>query len=471
MSYKIHPGIGVARVGDSPSRFVGPETADEEASPSASFRDDQCRIKRQGARFRVFHHTKSGPVEVTVAEAEITWTVEIGIDDSKKAPPLQLTGPHQEASLGAVDGVSLGQLFTDEDGRLIVYSGIIDDNFDGIAGGSVKATVKPANAKIEDAVPSWVAIAPPDFAPAIRPVLSAYDRMRQAYVGTAFEQPAPSHPSFLREIYPILKGGNDLALGSMFSESDLPYLSGKIERGKVTEHFRVATAPNVDWFEITPLQEAVLQKWVDHSFTDDWSQVDVPRQKTPFELDRGPLDHCLHKNTGWDFSVATGADASLYLEPFRFNPEGRSLGGERGGLQSWRPDLSPCISEWPAQTTLLGHAPPVGPDLWRTHGFVVREDDELTVDNSCKENKVKKTHSEDFVTVHEVPAAGRVILNILGGGLGDGAVVVMTKHGPVVIGPGDPLYKTAKHLHDRIARDGKRLLRAAKEHGKKKEHK
>ncbi len=64
MKFKIHPAIGIARVGDSPDGFyVAPEqagqlplelTADGKEQPIKTFKDSQQRVKRQAARFRVY---------------------------------------------------------------------------------------------------------------------------------------------------------------------------------------------------------------------------------------------------------------------------------------------------------------------------------------------------------------------------------------------------------------------------------
>jgi hypothetical protein len=59
--FKIHPGIGIARVGNSPDEhFVGPEIPN--AVHSGSYKDQQGRIKRQAARFRIFGYDESGNV-------------------------------------------------------------------------------------------------------------------------------------------------------------------------------------------------------------------------------------------------------------------------------------------------------------------------------------------------------------------------------------------------------------------------
>ena len=62
--YKIHPAIGIARVGNSPDEFfIGPERIGEEPDPPGGFKDAQCRVKRQAARFRIFAHHDDGTVE------------------------------------------------------------------------------------------------------------------------------------------------------------------------------------------------------------------------------------------------------------------------------------------------------------------------------------------------------------------------------------------------------------------------
>src|SRR5688572_1843529 len=78
-TYRIHPAIGVARVGNSPDDFfVGPERPVEVPEPSGGFKDGQCRVKRQAARFRVFaHHDDGSTQEITDAEAEIHWRVHL----------------------------------------------------------------------------------------------------------------------------------------------------------------------------------------------------------------------------------------------------------------------------------------------------------------------------------------------------------------------------------------------------------
>lgn len=175
--YKIHPAIGVARVGNSPNAFfIGPEkpgepgveiAADGTEKPLAQYKD-AGQIKRQAARFRVFEYDKH-PVtgmltlqrEITANDAQIVWkvalvnrkaafnrTVTSDIDPQVAPRPrnTDLTGaardgliirdPRERTILGKNQAgvlfdqgqflgktVSLGELRTDPLGRLMVLGG------------------------------------------------------------------------------------------------------------------------------------------------------------------------------------------------------------------------------------------------------------------------------------------------------------------------------------------------------------
>lgn len=92
-SYRIHPSIGVARVGNAPEKFyVGPEAyrglptlPDGAPFTERDFRDDEGRLCRQAARFRIYRDGPDGPEEVTLATpgvASIAWTAHVA---NKKA--------------------------------------------------------------------------------------------------------------------------------------------------------------------------------------------------------------------------------------------------------------------------------------------------------------------------------------------------------------------------------------------------
>ena len=75
---RIHPAIGIARVGNSDTDFfIGPERRWDRAPPAGGYKDAQCRIKRQAARFRIFGYDNGVPVELTSADATIEWSVQL----------------------------------------------------------------------------------------------------------------------------------------------------------------------------------------------------------------------------------------------------------------------------------------------------------------------------------------------------------------------------------------------------------
>jgi len=86
--FRIHPSIGVARVGDSPTEFfIGPERPNERPNYDTAkktfrpFKDSQGRVKRQAARFRIFEYELKGTQIVPLREVtagsqgitQITW--------------------------------------------------------------------------------------------------------------------------------------------------------------------------------------------------------------------------------------------------------------------------------------------------------------------------------------------------------------------------------------------------------------
>ena len=81
-SIRIHPAIGIARLGNSPEFFIGPEEPGQwSPPPGGTYKDALCRVKKQAARFRLFafdgttfvKELKDGDPEVE----KIEWTVEL----------------------------------------------------------------------------------------------------------------------------------------------------------------------------------------------------------------------------------------------------------------------------------------------------------------------------------------------------------------------------------------------------------
>jgi hypothetical protein len=121
--YKIHPAIGVARIGTSDQFYIAPETPGGlptdpgTGQPVTSFRDAGGNLLRQAARFRVFAYDSANAsdpgTEVTAGTggvASIEWTVYLA---SKKAAWYQfqqLTGSGQEGDPGYVQNGALNPL-------------------------------------------------------------------------------------------------------------------------------------------------------------------------------------------------------------------------------------------------------------------------------------------------------------------------------------------------------------------------
>lgn len=80
---RVHPAIGIARLGNSPEEFfIGPERPGSYPGVD-EYRDSQQRLKRQGARFRLFEYR--GEADKLIKEINmddprvksIRWTVHL----------------------------------------------------------------------------------------------------------------------------------------------------------------------------------------------------------------------------------------------------------------------------------------------------------------------------------------------------------------------------------------------------------
>jgi hypothetical protein len=252
-SVKIHPAIGIARIGNSPDGFfIGPEVPGVFKRPSGGYKDSSGRIKRQAARFRVFGYDSKGKVvrEITSTEAAIKWTVHLAnrkaawrrFEGLKRKAPFRNAGivsrdrlvidPGERVLSGANQRglfdtgsflrvkVPLGEMRTDNVGRLLVLGGFgnsaspskaklpefanNDGWYDDISDGPVQATVVLKGIEQSfTAVGSWVICPPPDFAPAITNVITLYDTLYQVAVDKGWKKPS-KRPSFSNDVYPIL---------------------------------------------------------------------------------------------------------------------------------------------------------------------------------------------------------------------------------------------------------------------------
>jgi L-Lysine epsilon oxidase N-terminal/L-lysine epsilon oxidase C-terminal domain len=270
---RIHPGIGIARVGDSSGEYViGPEVI---APQYVEMRDATGALKRQAARFRLYGLNQSGQVvrELTADDAQISWTVHVANRKAAwyrfiaaldlpeaintQAPlrnamitgqaraglvidpgPVSIQGPSQandpryrlDGGMFRTTPVSLGELRTDEMGRLLVLGGHgrsgspgqgpiyspddgdtfnnADDWFDDTCDGPVSADVviNGQPIPVDDA---WVVVGPPNYAPDVIGWRTMADLLVDLYVRVGW-LPLPTKIRFFADVLPILCRLSDL---------------------------------------------------------------------------------------------------------------------------------------------------------------------------------------------------------------------------------------------------------------------
>ncbi len=250
--FQIHPSIGIARVGDSTSDYyLAPDSWHRDFIPEDGYRDAEGKIKRMGVRFRIYELDADGEVlgEVTAtANVEIQWRVHLVNKKAAKDHPFgsgtplnpedpatmtidpgvqEIAGDQREVEVSGFIGpsaeieVKLGDLKTDDDGRLVVLGGHgaagswkasplppgtvhNPDWFDDTSDGPVRATIlitEGDSIQSFEARSAWVVVAPPDYAHPVMNLVTLYDVVRDR------SDPAPvaSTVSFTSDVYPILR--------------------------------------------------------------------------------------------------------------------------------------------------------------------------------------------------------------------------------------------------------------------------
>ncbi|MGS0742156.1 LodA/GoxA family CTQ-dependent oxidase [Glaciimonas sp. GG7] len=256
----IYPSIGVARVGSSPKQwFIGPEVPNPPVEAPGYYRDQEKRLKRQAAKFRVYGVNAKGDIikELTADNATINWHVQLAntkaewysfqlaldIPEAATAPPttlrnaeiadrkrLAITPPAQTVTGRNADpkcfngefmekSVYLGEAFTDPEGHLIVLGGhgvsasydhsraiTFANNegwYDDTSDGPISADVTyEGQALLVD--PAWVIVGPPNYGPQRKSVRTMWDLMRDVAI-TAGTLPMPLQPGFTQDILPLFE--------------------------------------------------------------------------------------------------------------------------------------------------------------------------------------------------------------------------------------------------------------------------
>lgn len=498
--FRIHPAVGVARVGNSPTQFfVGPERIGEPPNFDVAtkqfrpFKDSQGRVKRQAARFRIFEYEVRNGKQVPLREVNlgttgitsIQWRVHLAnrkaaffkFDGQNGADGNWTTGLRNahipaaereqklviDPGLKTVSGRSqapvpftntragipiktLGELRTDAEGHLVVLGGLGESHpisgatlitnyvnndrwFDDTSDGPVSAVVTYLDAGVTKTATlagdsgAWVMVGPPDFGPAAGNIIRLFDTLWDIAVRSPtvkiqdtdgyFDQGLMARlkqqkadwdavnqcfrtykPSFLHEVYPILRrgleqrqvhypgasksfhgtwAGTELDLANPASSRGLrlrktifgyirdpnnnstdPLLMPKM----FGDNYSDFTGPRQDWFgSMTRVQYAVLKQWANGLFEADWNETQAQAIQaviTAEGLDRAAMENSVGGPffPGIDCSWMIRA-AELYGSPFRVKHTGAVFPTKanlpiRAGLFSqqmalpWQADFYQC---------------------------------------------------------------------------------------------------------------------------------
>ena len=425
----IYPAVGIARIGNAPDDYyLAPEMPGKPAEIKDGYKDSQGRVKKQVARFRIYGLTEDGKIvrELTADEANIKWRVHVAnrkaawykftnaLDLEGLAIPSELRnkeirGEERKKLIidpgsRSIDGqnnqgqeyhltggnffdreVPLGEIRTDEKGRLLFFGGNGDSAskdgkpattfannegwHDDVSDGPVWATVKLGDLVME-AEPAMVVVAPPNYGQGLYSVVTMYDVVLDLFYEEKWLE-RPEKPNFWSHIYPIFErmtqtqwvnegffflfGHNspsDLTNPDLLQILSDPSEASKTEREHLFEWFRNPNAethepedippfygdafseylkdPQVD-LAITSTQYYWLQQWAEGNFSTEQpdtyqSLEDMPPQLQTEALNQAALEECLggpfHPGIELTWTMRV---ASMWKEPFRLNilPEGK----------------------------------------------------------------------------------------------------------------------------------------------------
>lgn len=392
----IYPSLGIARIGNSPEFFLASDIPGKAPEPEGgSYKDGNNLFKKQVPRFRIYAFDENDkPLgELTADDATIEWRVHIAnrkagwyqfnnaLDLGKYAKnsafrnvnvtgtsrdqliidpgTRTISGKNQQGEKYRFDSgtfyekqVPLGEIRTDDKGRLLVFGGDgssashtgapattfanNDGWHDDVSDGTVRALVTINGAQLE-AEPAMVACTPPNFGPGLFSVVTMYDVVYDLYVREKWV-PSPGQITFYEHIFPMLQRmcsaqwvneGFFMLFGvnspSDFTQPDyLKKLSSpgpeyQQERIRVFKWFRNTNSPDYQPALIPPYygdlfgdytnlphvdlsvpetQYGWLERWAEGDFTTGTPQKDKPFEQLTVEeqiaaLEKAPLEECL----------------------------------------------------------------------------------------------------------------------------------------------------------------------------------
>lgn len=434
---KIHPAIGVARIGNHPTDyFIGPEKPNEliQESDIGGFKmadGEILKIKRQAARFRVFGYYDDGSVlELDNSNFEVEWSVRIankkafsnkfseagtvnanlrngfvresdrnglilspkeltikGLNQSKEFERTKIIFKDTQNTFESGD-IALGELKTDDKGRLIVLAGFgntgsakannpirsyVDNDYwyDDTADGYVKAKIKNKDTGEEfSAADAWVIFASPQYVPHINPIVSLYETLFSRFVIEGQIEEI-ERPLFYRDIYPILKkainvkwlhkmdahkGATAMALTNPNIPSNVrSRIFDKIRKpdgtgGNMPKLYgdKYSSSQQSDRLRLTTPQYNILKKWVNGDFDIDTPENSLPPNEiTASGLDKAMLEHCVGGafypgiETSWFIR-----DKFEFIEPFRLDASKIEPGDlTKQNALPWQADFFACSKD------------------------------------------------------------------------------------------------------------------------------
>jgi len=384
---KIFPSVGIARIGNSPEYYVGPELPFPEpprVPPDGEYKDPQCRIRRQAQRFRLFGTYDDASVkELNAADGAITWTVHVANEKAKPTESITIDpGARTLSGIGAsatFDGgtyqgvaVPLGEAHIDDDGTLLVVGGFGTSAsptsqpittylnnagwYDDVCDGPVNATIVVGGNTFQ-AVGAWVICPPPRFAPSTQSPTSLYDTLRQVAINKGL-LPAPGaigYPpvSFVADIWPILRRGIGATrtAAAAFGAGDHDTLSQVIPPGPGQDATRAAInaklRPSGDMpllngdSALKPFQLFNMAQWAAGTFVNDWPEANPTL--TPDGMTLAALENCVGAAFFPGIEATTTVSTFPYTEPFRFDQSGMQPGDVTQFMaRPWQADFTAC---------------------------------------------------------------------------------------------------------------------------------
>jgi hypothetical protein len=409
---QIFPAIGIARIGNSGSWYLGPELpfpAPAPPPPGGTYKDEACRIKRQAQRFRLWGFFSDGSDrELTLSDGDISWTVHLvnakpslnseGIIDGSKQT---LAGTGASAGFAGTFGgvtVSLGDAETDGEGRLIVRGGFGKSEnptdpssqpsfpatpgwYDDVSDGPITAKIKFGGSTFTAENGAWVICPPPRFAPTTYSITTLYDTLRQLALGNG-QLPALGPPSFATDIYPILKRAMDMRYVTAFAfgagDHDSlaafapPGGAGDTLANRQIVYGKLRPAGNMPLLQdgngttsqLRDFQLTLMHQWSQGQGTADWPLV-APTDISPDGLTRAALENCV--GAAFDPGIEAGGIPNsisittlAFAEAFRLDHSSVQPGDVTKGMaRPWQGDFMLCggpesdaqndqLSWWPA---------------------------------------------------------------------------------------------------------------------------